>query len=77
MSAGADPAAFALDGEAYTGPGRLYHSEFLDGLLVDEAKKKIADFFGARAVDNRKQGVVEVSYRSLILLEPQILEALA
>lgn len=60
---GADPEAFALDGEAYTGPGRLYHSEFLDGLAVDDAKKKIAEFFGARAVDNRQQGVVEVNYR--------------
>jgi leucyl-tRNA synthetase len=60
---GADPAAFALEGEAYTGPGKLYHSEFLDGLGVDEAKKKIAGYFGNRAVDNRPQGVVEVNYR--------------
>jgi leucyl-tRNA synthetase len=60
---GADPATFALEGEAYTGPGKLYHSEFLDGLGVDEAKKKIAGYFGNRAVDNRPQGVVEVNYR--------------
>jgi leucyl-tRNA synthetase len=60
---GADAASFALEGEAYTGPGRLYHSEFLDGLAVDEAKKKIAEVFGNRTVDNRKQGVVEVNYR--------------
>ena len=60
---GANAASFALEGEAYTGPGRLYHSEFLDGLAVDEAKKKIAEVFGNRTVDNRKQGVVEVNYR--------------
>jgi len=60
---GADPETFALDGEAYNGPGRLFHSEFLDGLAVDAAKKRIAEYFGNRTVENRKQGVVEVNYR--------------
>jgi len=60
---GADPAGFALDGAAYVGPGKLYQSGFLDGLAVDEAKKRIAAYFGNRAVDNRPQGVVEVNYR--------------
>ncbi|HEY9011696.1 MAG TPA: leucine--tRNA ligase [Devosia sp.] len=59
----ADAQTFALDGEAYSGPGRIYHSDFLDGLTIDEAKRKIADYFGNRAVDNRKQGTVEVNYR--------------
>jgi leucyl-tRNA synthetase len=60
---GADPETFALDGEAYSGPGSIYHSGFLDGLSIDAAKRKIADYFGSRAVDNRKQGTVEVNYR--------------
>ncbi len=60
---GADPEAFAVEDEAYNGPGRIYHSGFLDGLEVEAAKKKIADYFGSRAVDNRPQGTVEVNYR--------------
>src|SRR5262249_45143856 len=31
---GDDPAAFAVSDEAYTGPGKLAHSRFLDGLDV-------------------------------------------
>ncbi len=30
--------SFAIGGEAYTGPGSIYQSEFLDGLSVEEAK---------------------------------------
>jgi leucyl-tRNA synthetase len=36
---GADPATFALENEAYVGPGTAYNSGFLDGLDVDGAKK--------------------------------------
>ncbi len=60
---GADPDTFEVDSEAYTGPGRAYHSEFLDGLEIDAAKKKIAEYFAARTVDNHQQGTVEVNYR--------------
>ncbi|MCC7038134.1 MAG: leucine--tRNA ligase, partial [Alphaproteobacteria bacterium] len=35
---GEDPKAFAVGMEAYTGPGRLYNSDFLNGMGVDEAK---------------------------------------
>jgi leucyl-tRNA synthetase len=35
---GEDPASFDVGKEAYTGPGKLRNSEFLDGLSVDEAK---------------------------------------
>lgn len=59
----ADPVTFALDGEAYSGPGRIYNSGFLDGLSIEDAKKKIAAYFGSRAVDNRQQGTIEVNYR--------------
>jgi leucyl-tRNA synthetase len=34
----ADPASFAVGKEAYTGPGRLYNSGFLDGMTVEAAK---------------------------------------
>jgi len=59
----ADPASFAVADEAYTGPGAIYHSQFLDGLAVDEAKKRIAAYFGERSIDGRPQGVVETNYR--------------
>nr|WP_294546525.1 leucine--tRNA ligase [uncultured Rhodopila sp.] len=36
---GADPAAFSLGNEAYTGPGTAYNSGFLDGLDTDAAKR--------------------------------------
>ena len=33
------PEDFRIDDKAYTGPGRIYNSAFLDGLGVDEAKR--------------------------------------
>ncbi len=38
----ADPRTFAIGTEAYTGPGRLANSRFLDGLTVDAAKAEVA-----------------------------------
>src|SRR5476649_190942 len=38
----ADPKTFAVGTEAYTGPGRLANSRFLDGLSVEEAKSEVA-----------------------------------
>ncbi|WP_291306860.1 MULTISPECIES: leucine--tRNA ligase [unclassified Devosia] len=58
-----DPDEFAVADEAYVGPGTLYHSDFLDGLPVDAAKREIARYFGARQVGNRPQGTVETNYR--------------
>jgi len=36
---GEDPATFAIGAEAYVGPGRIYNSQFLDGLEVEAAKE--------------------------------------
>ena len=36
-----EPKDFDLKGEAYTGPGRLANSAFLDGLTVEEAKSAV------------------------------------
>ncbi|MEX1147756.1 MAG: leucine--tRNA ligase, partial [Sphingomonadales bacterium] len=54
----ADPASFNIDSEAYTGPGRLANSRFLDGLTVDDAKTRVAERaedggFGQRTVNFR------------------------
>jgi leucyl-tRNA synthetase len=35
---GEDPATFRVNDEAYTGPGKIYHSKFLDGLDIEAAK---------------------------------------
>ena len=35
---GEDPATFDVGTEAYTGPGTIYHSQFLDGLDIEAAK---------------------------------------
>jgi leucyl-tRNA synthetase len=36
----ADPETFNVGDKAYTGPGRIFNSGFLDGLPVDEAKRQ-------------------------------------
>src|SRR5436305_10603164 len=60
---GEDPQHFAITDEAYTGPGRIFHSQFLDGLSIETAKKAIAEYFGGHTVDGRPQGKVETNYR--------------
>ena len=35
---GADPAAFEVANEAYVGPGRIFNSQFMDGMDVEAAK---------------------------------------
>ncbi len=39
---GADPKTFDVGNEAYTGPGKLANSRFLDGMTVDQAKAEVA-----------------------------------
>ncbi|NQW09743.1 MAG: leucine--tRNA ligase, partial [Alphaproteobacteria bacterium] len=38
----ADPATFAIAGEAYVGSGSIFNSDFLDGMAVEAAKADIA-----------------------------------
>ena len=52
---GADPAGFALEGEAYTGPGTIYRSGFLDGLESDAARRAAID---ALEAEGAGRGVV-------------------
>lgn len=40
---GADPKTYALDGAAYTDDGTLFNSDFLDGLAVTDAKRRVID----------------------------------
>jgi leucyl-tRNA synthetase len=40
---GEDPGSFTVGNEAYTGPGKLANSYFIDGMAVDEGKAEIAN----------------------------------
>ena len=55
---GEDPATFAVSEEAYVGDGRLINSDFLNGLDVDAAKRRVIDELERRGV-----GAAEVTYR--------------
>jgi leucyl-tRNA synthetase len=54
----ADPKTFAIGDEAYTGPGRLANSRFLDGMDVESAKAEVA-----RRLEERGEGTRTVNYR--------------
>ncbi len=54
----ADPKTFAVANEAYTGPGKIYNSQFLDGLSVEEAK-----IDAIAQIENRSAGQGTVLYR--------------
>jgi leucyl-tRNA synthetase len=45
---GEDPARFTLHDAAYTGPGRIYNSGFLDGLEIEAAKRAAIDALEAQ-----------------------------
>lgn len=54
----ADPKTFDVGKEAYTGPGKLANSRFLDGMTVEQAKAEVAsrlekDGIGERTVNFR------------------------
>ena len=53
-----DAGTFAIAGEAYTGPGRLINSGFLNGLDVEAAKEA-----ATRRLTEMNAGVAAVSYR--------------
>jgi len=50
----ADPAAFVIGAEAYTGEGRMINSGFLNGLDVAAAKKAMADRLESMGIGTRK-----------------------
>ena len=55
---GADAATFEVGTEAYTGPGHIYKSGFLDGLSIDDAKRA-----AIAKIEAAGQGVGKVNYR--------------
>ena len=55
---GEDPATFAVDKEAYIGPGKIYNSEFLNGLEIEAAKAAAID-----RIEAQNQGKGATVYR--------------
>ena len=53
-----NPKTFAVANEAYTGPGKIYNSQFLDGLEVEEAK-----IDAIAQIEKRGAGTGTVLYR--------------
>ena len=49
----ADAKNFAVGAEAYTGPGKLANSRFLDGMTVEEAKAEVASRLEKAGIGNR------------------------
>ncbi|WP_237216563.1 leucine--tRNA ligase [Falsiroseomonas oryziterrae] len=55
---GADAATFALDGAAYSGDGTIFNSDFLNGLEVPAAKRRVIE-----ELEKTGQGVGVVNWR--------------
>ncbi|MCK0197506.1 leucine--tRNA ligase [Ancylobacter sp. 6x-1] len=60
---GADPASFAVADVAYDGEGTLYHSHFLDGLTIPEAKEAVAARLEDQRLGNEPVGERAVNFR--------------
>ena len=58
LPSGADPAAFDVGEEAYTGPGRIFNSGFMDGMEVETAKAAAIS-----RVESQDQGEGATVYR--------------
>jgi leucyl-tRNA synthetase len=54
----ADPETFTVENEAYVGPGRIYHSDFLDGLEIEAAKSA-----AIARIEGQNQGEGATVYR--------------
>ncbi len=55
---GVNPAEFTVDAEAYTGPGQIANSRFLDGLTVESAKAAVID-----RMEEASKGERAINYR--------------
>lgn len=58
-----DPASFLVTDEAYVGPGKIYNSDFLDGLDIEAAKKAAIEKLASQTLFGEPQGVEETIFR--------------
>lgn len=59
----ADPATFEITDAAYTGPGTIFRSSFLDGLSIEDAKDVVATRLERKRLGNGPQAARQVNYR--------------
>ncbi|SON58174.1 Leucine-tRNA ligase [Hartmannibacter diazotrophicus] len=60
---GAAPEDFSVGNEAYVGDGRIFNSDFLDGMAVEAAKEAVASHLEATILGQQPQGARQVNYR--------------
>ena len=60
---GADAKSFVIAEEAYTGDGALINSGFLDGLTVEAAEEKIAEYLTGKTAKGAPQGARHFQFR--------------
>ncbi|MDC9701504.1 MAG: leucine--tRNA ligase [Alphaproteobacteria bacterium] len=63
LPAGEDSACFYIGEKAYEGEGTLFHSDFLDGLSISEARKTVSDFLHSRFLNGQPQARRQIHYR--------------
>ena len=49
-----DASKFIVEKEAYTGDGKIINSDFLDGLTIEDAKKKVIDLLSEKQMGQKK-----------------------
>ncbi|MBL4731329.1 MAG: leucine--tRNA ligase [Rhizobiaceae bacterium] len=54
---------FAVANEAFTDPGKLFNSDFLNGMTIEAAKEEVAKRLEAVRIDGKSQGERQVNYR--------------
>ena len=53
-----NPESFAIEKQAFAGDGKIINSDFLNGLSIEDAKKKVISL-----LSNKKQGQQKITYR--------------
>ena len=56
-------AEFEIHDEAYTGEGKIFNSDFLNGKTIEEAKEIVADKMTTMKVNGVQQGDKKITYR--------------
>ncbi len=59
----ADAESFDVENEAYVGEGRIFNSDFLDGMSIEDAKEEIARRLEAVKLEGQPQGERQTNYR--------------
>ena len=55
--------SFTINEEAYTGDGKIFNSQFLNGLSIQEAKDEVINRMLENQINNSPQGTPKVTYR--------------